>query len=452
MLILNMLMAMIFGSLMMVISVSNFAYSQDFACDFTQITDTIGGINSNVRTNSDGTLIVFNSDHNLTGANVDGNAEVYLYDVNTSTFTQATDTLAEANISPTISSDGSLVVFASGNDIGGDNADGNRELFLLDTQTLAISQLTDTIGGGTAFSHRFPIINSNGTHIAFVSNRDHTGENADTNAEVFLLDIDSLSFTQLTDTTGTTHNLRAGISADGTIVSFPSQGDLTGNNVDLSQELFIYDANTDTITQATDTTGSTVNSNRIPAVSPDGSFVTFESDLDLTGENPDGDVQIFLYDVITDNITQIVMTDFSDRSPKFSADGSYIIFSSLEDITGDNPGNSREIFLYDLVEDMFLQYTALTGSHSFSTTFNSDLTFLAASNSSDLTGDNPDENSEVFIAECIAILQNIDNGEGGGGGCTLSPSDSNLSDLSLLMILPLLIIIRRLIKQNNRTA
>ena len=401
-----------------------------------------------VRTNSDGTLVVFISDHDLTGSNADGNLEIYLYDVETSTITQVTDTAGGSNVSPSMSSDGSLVVFASENDITGFNADGNNELILLDTETLALTQLTDTIGGGASFSNRFPIMNSNGTHIAFVSNRDHTGENADGSLEVFLLDIDSSIFTQITVTTGTGHNLRAGISPDGSMVSFDSEADLTGSNPDLSQELFIYNANTDTITQVTDSTGSTVNSNRNSSISPDGLLVAFESNLDLTGENPDGDVQIFLYDILADNIKQIVMTDSSDRGPKFSADGSFIIFNSSEDITGDNPGNSNEIFLYDLVEDMFLQYTASTGSFSFSTSFNSDLTFLAASNDSDLTGDNPDLNTEVFIAECVAIIQSFANEGGGGGGCSLTPSSSNFADLSLLLLLPALIIFRKTGKAN----
>ena len=75
---------------------------------------------------------------------------------------------------------------------------------------------------------------------------------------------------------------------------------------------------------------------------------------------------------------------------------------------------------------------------------------MATANVSDLTGDNPDENAEVFIAECIAILQSSDNG--GGGGCSLAPSGNNLSDLSLLMLFPASIIIRRLIKRNKRTT
>ena len=43
-------------------------------------------------------------------------------------------------------------------------------------------------------------INHDGTRIAFSSNIDVTGENADRNLEIFLLDVSSGTFTQITDT------------------------------------------------------------------------------------------------------------------------------------------------------------------------------------------------------------------------------------------------------------
>ena len=437
----NILMLFITFSLFLGIITSQIVYSQDFDCDFTQITNTLGGETRDVRTNSDGSILVFVSDQDLTGSNADGNLEIFLYDVDSSMFTQVTDTLGFNNVSPTMNFDGSLVVFASANDITGDNADTNAELFLLETDTITITQLTNTTGGGTSFSGRFPIISSNGTHAVFVSNRDYIGNNPDGNVEVFLIDINALTFTQITETTGTDHNLIAGISSDGTITSFNSEADLTGDNADLSQELFIYNALTDTISQITDSSGSTAFSNRRPSVSPDGSLIAFESDLNLTGDNADGNLEIFLFDIVADSILQITNTDSVNRNPTFSSDGNIIIFSSTGDFTGNNPDGNLELFFYEIDEDNFLQVTDSTGGFGFGTAFNSDLTFLATPHNTDLTGDNPDENTEVFISECIAIAQ---SSSGGGSGCSLAQSVSGIADLSLLMLFPALVFLRRL--------
>lgn len=443
----NMLKSLVLFLLLAVPITSQSAYSQDFDCDFKQITNTLDGETRGVNTNADGTIVVFQSDRDLIGFNADGNNEIYLYDVVTDMFIQATDTIGDDNFTPTMSSDGLFVVFSSGNDITGNNADGNQELFLLDTKTTIITQLTDTTGGGSISAHISPMISSDGNHIVFGSNRDHTGANPDNNIEVFLLDINSLMFTQITDTEGIAHNNRASINSDGSVTSFPSEGDLTGENADGSRELFIYIADTDTIVQVTDSSGSTVQSNRFPSVSPDGSLVVFESDLDLTGNNPDANVEMFLFEIATDTITQITNTDSVNRSPIFTPDGNTFRFNSNRDFTGDNPDGNLELFLYDLGDDSFLQVTDSIGGFGFGASFNFDLTFLATTYNRNLTGENPDDNTEVFIAECIAILQDIDNS--GGGGCSLAPSDNNLSDLSLLMLFPALIIFRRLLKRKS---
>ena len=429
--------------LFLMFSVSQNVYSQDFECNYTQITDTVDSDTRSASTNFDGSAIVFVSDQDFAGMNADGNLEVFLYEVFPDSFTQITDTTGLSNFRPSMNSSGSLFIFKSTHDFTGGNPDGNAEIFMVSTSTLIITQLTNTAGGGIANSNTGASLNAKGTHVAFLSNRDYVGMNADGNKEVFVLDINTLIYTQITDTTVISHDDLPAISADGSQVSFQSEGDLTGGNADLSEELFLYDANTDTITQVTDSTGSNFQSNRFSSISPDGNLIAFKSNLDLTGENPAGN-EIFVYDINTDSISQITTSIFPEGIPKFSADGNYIIFSANNDITGGNPEFNDEIFLYDISADRFLQYTDIIGGDSgINVSLNSDTTFAAIRTANDITGENPDESFEIFIADCIRVFQNNDSS--GGGGCSLAPSDNNLADLSLLMLLPALLFLRRLI-------
>jgi hypothetical protein len=74
-----------------------------------------------------------------------------------------------------------------------------------------ITEITFTTGAGIDV----PSINGDGTHIAFTSNRDLTGDNADGNFEIFLYDTESGTFTQVTDTTGGSTG-QTSINSDGT--------------------------------------------------------------------------------------------------------------------------------------------------------------------------------------------------------------------------------------------
>ncbi|MBK6805292.1 MAG: PD40 domain-containing protein [Betaproteobacteria bacterium] len=83
-----------------------------------------------------------------------------------------------------------------------------------------------------------PSINGDGTRIAFRSNRDLTGGNADSNEEIFLWTSGS-GFTQITSSTGGS-NTAPTINGDGTRIAFNSNRNLTGGNVDLNREVFLW--------------------------------------------------------------------------------------------------------------------------------------------------------------------------------------------------------------------
>jgi Tol biopolymer transport system component len=261
--------------------------------DVQQLTDGSNPANSSAditpSISGDGTRVAFNYDGDLTGDNEDGSFEVFLYDFGEESYAQLTSGLS---FFPVISDDGTIVAFHSTADPTGENADHSNEIFVLDVASKVITQMTDSPGGSSSL---FPSLNRDGSRIAFHSTADLTGENADENAEIFLLDVASSTLTQITKTSGGLANTAASLDGVGDRVAFTSSRDITGDNPDGNRELFLTDLGAGTTTQITDTTaGSSIFTNSSPSISDSGSRVAFTSSGDVTGGNPDGNSEIFL--------------------------------------------------------------------------------------------------------------------------------------------------------------
>jgi Tol biopolymer transport system component len=316
------------------------------ACTIDQVTDVNGNpsFDSAPIPSADGTRIVFDAAADLTGDNPDGSFEIFLHDTTDGPggeTTQLTDTTGTSSESPSISGDGTRIAFASGADLTGDNADGSFEIFLIDTAAGpggATTQLTDDASG---FSTE-PAVSGDGTHVAFRSTADLTGDNPDHNFEIFLHDTTTGTTTQLTDTT-VGSSVNASITGDGTYVAFASNADHTGDNDDGNNEIFQHDTTAGTTTQLTDTTsGNSIET----SISADGTRITFSSSSDHTGDNPDGNPEIYLHDTIDGTTTQLTdATAGVSFAPTLAADGTRIVFTSDTDHTGDNPDGNEEIFL-----------------------------------------------------------------------------------------------------------
>jgi Tol biopolymer transport system component len=268
---------------------------------FTQVTNTIGGSNDNVSISADGTRIVFESDRDLVPAvgNADANAEIFMFNTTSGTFTQITNTVAgELNNAPSISADGTRVVFSSDADlVPPGNADGNREIFLFNVAAGTFIQVTVTVGGAVTDN---PAINANGTRIAFESDRDFVPApggpgNADGNIEIFLFDTATVTFTQITNTLAPDSNIEAAINGAGTRITFTSDGDLVaGQNADLNEEIFLFVTTTGVTSQLTNTVLGAVGSS-VSAMDASGNLIALQSSGDLvTGGNPELNQEIFM--------------------------------------------------------------------------------------------------------------------------------------------------------------
>ena len=123
----------------------------------------------------------------------------------------------------------------------------------------------------------------------------------------------------MTSSTGT-YNTSPSLSGDGARVAFTSNDDHTGENVDGNYEVFVHDTTTG-ISQITSTVGSSTTA---PTISADGERVVFASTGNLSGENPSGTQQVFLDD---ETFGTVQLTDASGGQtgdPDVSGDGSTV--------------------------------------------------------------------------------------------------------------------------------
>jgi Ca2+-binding RTX toxin-like protein len=359
-----------------------------------QLTNDPGGPanNSTANPSAGGSVTVFESNRDFIGGNPELNSEIFFHVVGlaqlTTCATGASRFPSQATARPI------TVAFTSTCDLVGQNPDGNAELFFGPTGS-QFAQITNTAGLGVLALD----ISADGDAIGFLSDGDFRGQNGDGNVEVFWYSRSSQLFRQLTNSTTINNSNGLSMDASGTWIAFPSRNDLTGGNPELNTEIFLVDSSTSDITQIT----STANDGSIsPSVTQrDGNpVIAFSSTANLTGQNPERNQEIFLWS--GGNFTQITSTGSSVNGlPSIDEGGTRIAFDSNANLTGENLDLSGEIFVYDTILSSFLQVTNVSAPGSFPhgpPSMAPSGLVVAFVSSADLTGGNADRGPEIFRA------------------------------------------------------
>jgi uncharacterized protein (TIGR03437 family) len=270
----------------------------------------------------------------------DGNGEVFIYSSATKTYTQVTAsrdvdatsgfTVKGFNAAPIPSGDGRSVVFLSGFNYPGANAnknsDFNGELFIykVGDPTNAFTQVTDTTG--VAIVPTF--VTDSNLNVIYTLNA---------NAPVNML-----------------NSATRPLNRDGSLLTFESAGNFTNNNADKTRELWLYNVNTKAFTQLTnqtlpnsDTTKLTqdqlrkIDFNFLPSINSTGTGVSFFSTANLTpattsgvkADNADRSREVFRYDIPTQKIRQVTFSDVSGSALEQTLDGQAYIDNAGSTIT-----------------------------------------------------------------------------------------------------------------------
>jgi len=253
---------------------------------------------------SSGRYIAVESASDPAGGNADGNTEIMLLHAPSNTWTQVTSTLAPVENRHPATFSGRRILFDSNGDLDNDpktsqnNADGNREVFLARMHgdgSAIITQLTDTVApvvnvaGGTDIS---------GKRVVFSSNGNLGGENADGNREVFAIIKGALS--QVTHTvagpcdelvTPPCGNVNPHISSNGRWTVFESTEDIENDGA-TNRRVFQYNLENGKLLRLS---RSRFGDNRAPQLRKKR-FVAWESTSNLTGGNPNNESVIYLFD------------------------------------------------------------------------------------------------------------------------------------------------------------
>lgn len=302
----------------------------------------------------DGARVAFASAEDLTGENPDRNSEIFLssrgqlIQLTRTTPADPSSRTRDGNFQPSISDDGRLIAFSSNRDLtGANNGGGNSEIFTFDTAAQRFTQLSDDDRKYNAHDAK---LSGDGSRLAFLRESVQDGSQGpqtdlvlcDTNAKTCSTIAENVSNLALTPA-------RA-ISDDGTRIAFSAQ---TATN---TSQVFIYDGrNGGALRQLTKLNSRVTDVPLNPSISGDGARVTFATRRSVVGGNSDASVELYLYDIPTNQTTRVTDAPAEATAEVVSSlndDGSLVAFNFprvlASAVSSDEFANNSEIFFASL--------------------------------------------------------------------------------------------------------
>ncbi|OUC15999.1 MAG: hypothetical protein B0A82_03825 [Alkalinema sp. CACIAM 70d] len=342
---------------------------------------SLGGTISPGMVSQNGQYVVFTSKSDgLVAQDNNGFEDVFLYDRINNTYTLVSHNATNTNsgngtsLKPVISGDGNYVAFVSSasNLVSGVTDNNNLEdIFLWERSTGNITLLSSVGGVTQGGSSTNPVINQDGSVVAFTSTAPGllgvSDRNGITGSDVFVWTktngLELVSINQNFNGSGNGSSFNPVVSADGQYVAFISTANdlLPGDNDGSQADVFVYGVTTGTFDQislnpAVAGSGSGTASGRL-AISANGGRIAFATSSRLLATDTNIFNDIYVWDRATGNFilgsvnsTGSQSGNGSSDAPVLSANGQYLAFTSAASnlvATGDTNG-TLDVYWRDL--------------------------------------------------------------------------------------------------------
>ena len=288
-----------------------------------QLTDTSSGVNGpfvdssglvnvlGLAVSADGSIVSFVSNAPI-GSEDGTSQEVFTIHSDGTNLQQITDGTVANAVAPTLSiigvsmsGDASLITFASTGNYNGNNSLGLSQIYTINSDGTNLQQLTGfgqvqcPEGHGSLCISVFatPTMSNDGGRIGYLRtliNIDNQAVPEFLNSEPFIINSDGTGLRQLYSTPAVTQNCSpASLSQDGSRATFICYDSSTDES-----RLYINNAQGDGLQDVVGAfSGSGTGS--APSINNAGTTIAFEASSDLSGQNSDGNLEIFLASLST---------------------------------------------------------------------------------------------------------------------------------------------------------
>ena len=204
---------------------------------------------------------------------------------------------------------------------------------------------------------------------------------------------------------------RPAINGDGSRVYFEASSDPLGLNTDHNNEVFGINSDGTGLLQYTNCQGSQFLFSGYVEVSDDGNTIVFMSLCNLTGTNPGGlTAPLFKIDKFGNNLTQLFSfpaVSFTTYAyyARLDATGTWVSFTGNANINGGNPENNYEAWRMKTDGTNLVQITSSATFNTFRSDISGDGSKVVFTYTGNPLGTNADDNQEVFLYEPAAVPQ-----------------------------------------------